>query len=132
MKHLKKEYVQMLYTYSTLLNFNLIDTDFDAVERLIREVYVQNKITPTQYPLLMSEPSIHNKEQRQTICEIIFEKLQLPAFFVCKAAVLSCFASGRSTSLILDSGASSTYTVPVHDGYALQKCNIIYLIEFLY
>jgi len=36
--------------------------------------------------------------------KIIFEKFQLPAFFLCKAAVLSCFASGRSTSLILDIG----------------------------
>ena len=31
------------------------------------------------------------------------------------------FASGRSSSLILDSGATSTLAVPVHDGYALQK-----------
>ena len=121
-----------MYKQYTNDYLHIIDTDFDAVERLIREVYVQNKIVSSQYPLLMSEPSIHNKEQRQTLCEIIFEKLQLPAFFVCKAAVLSCFASGRSTSLILDSGASSTYTVPVHDGYVLQKCNIIYLIQSLF
>ena len=29
------------------------------------------------------------------------------------------FASGRSNSLILDSGAASTIAVPVHDGYTL-------------
>jgi len=35
--------------------------------------------------------------------------------------LLFSFASGRSTSLIFDSGASSTMAIPVHDGYVLQK-----------
>ena len=29
--------------------------------------------------------------------------------------------NGRSTCLLFDVGHSSTYAVPVHDGYALQK-----------
>jgi actin-like protein 6A len=104
-----------------------IFTDYDAVERLIHEIYYQKlSISPAQYPLLMSEPSLHHKDQRQKICELAFEKFGVPAYFSCKAGVLSCFASGRSTSLILDTGASSTYAVPVHDGYALQKCMLKY------
>ena len=35
--------------------------------------------------------------------------------------MLSAFSCGRSTCLVFDSGHSSTYAVPVHDGYALQK-----------
>lgn len=31
---------------------------------------------------------------------------------------------GRSTSIVFDSGHSQSITVPVHDGYALQK-NIV-------
>ena len=30
------------------------------------------------------------------------------------------FANGRSTALVVDSGATHTTVVPVHDGYALQ------------
>ena len=55
-----------------------------------------------------------------------FESLAVPAFFTCKAGVLSCFASGRSTSLILECGANSTYAVPVHDGYVLSKSVLKY------
>ncbi len=47
--------------------------------------------------------------------------MEVPNFFLCKSAVLSCFATGRSTALILDTGAQSTYSAPVHDGYVLQK-----------
>uniref|UniRef100_A0AAX7SRE7 Actin-like 6A n=1 Tax=Astatotilapia calliptera TaxID=8154 RepID=A0AAX7SRE7_ASTCA len=45
----------------------------------------------------------------------------IPAFFLCKSAVLSAFANGRSTGLVLDSGATHTTAIPVHDGYVLQQ-----------
>jgi len=97
-------------------------TDINFFEKLVQEVYSNNlEISGNQYPVLLSEPSIHHKEQRQKICEIMFEKFSVPAFFTCKNGALSCFASGRSTSLVLDSGATATFAVPVHDGYVLQK-----------
>ncbi|CAM5179134.1 unnamed protein product [Eretmochelys imbricata] len=47
--------------------------------------------------------------------------LRHPAFFLCKTAVLTAFANGRSTGLVLDSGATHTTAIPVHDGYILQQ-----------
>merc|ERR1711963_1002767 len=41
-------------------------------------------------------------------------------FFLVKNAVLAAFANGRSTGLVIDSGATHTSAVPVHDGYVLQ------------
>lgn len=38
-----------------------------------------------------------------------------------KNAVLSAFANGRSTGIVVDSGASQTSAVPVHDGFVLQN-----------
>ena len=51
----------------------------------------------------------------------MFEKYNIPAFFICKNAVLAAFANGRSTGLVIDSGATQTSAVPVHDGYVLQQ-----------
>ena len=51
----------------------------------------------------------------------MFEKYNVPAFFLVKNAVLSAFANGKSTCLVLDSGASHTSAIPVHDGYVLQQ-----------
>uniref|UniRef100_A0AAY4BB10 Actin-like 6A n=1 Tax=Denticeps clupeoides TaxID=299321 RepID=A0AAY4BB10_9TELE len=53
---------------------------------------------------------------------LMFEHYNIPAFFLCKTAVLSSFANGRSTGLVLDSGATHTTAIPVHDGYVLQQC----------
>lgn len=35
--------------------------------------------------------------------------------------MLSCFATGRSTALVVDSGDSSTRVTVVHDGFVLNK-----------
>ena len=36
------------------------------------------------------------------------------------AFALHSFANGRSTALVIDSGATHTTVAPVHDGYVLQ------------
>jgi len=73
-------------------------------------------------PLLLAENSIHNKDQRLKLTEFMFEKFRIPAFFLCKDSVLSAFACGRSTALVLDMGHRNSTSAPVYDGFTLQKC----------
>ena len=70
-------------------------------------------------PLIFTENSIHNKELRLKLTEFLFEKLKVPSLFLCKDAVLSSFACGKSSAVVLDSGYRQTTATPVHDGYAL-------------
>ena len=63
----------------------------------------------------------NSRTKREKLTEVMFETYDVPAFFLCKNAVLTAFANGRSTGLVIDSGASLTSAVPVHDGYVLQQ-----------
>jgi len=45
--------------------------------------------------------------------EIMFEKFNVPAFYLGIQAVLSLYSSGRTTGLVLDAGDGVTHTVPV-------------------
>jgi actin-related protein len=59
---------------------------------------------------------------REKTTEILFETLSPPALFVSKSGVLSSFANGKSSGLVVELGGGVTCCTPVHDGYALQKC----------
>ena len=55
--------------------------------------------------------------------ELLFEKHALPAVFLAKNPVLTSFASGRATALVVDCGGSGTSVTAVHDGYALKQAS---------
>ena len=99
--------------FAILVNFDLLDEILAA--SLVRNLRLPIRETP----LLFTEGSIHNKELRLKMTEFLFERMQAPSIFLCKDAVLSSFACGRSTAIVLDSGADFTTATPVHDGYAL-------------
>lgn len=48
----------------------------------------------------------------------MFEKYNIPAFFVSKDAALSCYALGKTTGLVMDAGANGTTMTPILDGWA--------------
>lgn len=56
------------------------------------------------HPVLISEASWNTRAKREKLTELIFEKYNVPAFFLIKNAVLSAFANGRATAVIVDSG----------------------------
>lgn len=96
--------------------------EWDLFEKLLNHIYKDHIRDKSEaHPVLMSEAPWNVKEKRETLTELMFEKYNIPAFFLCKNAVLSAFANGRSTGLILDSGATHTSAIPVHDGFVLQK-----------
>mmetsp|Transcript_37915 Transcript_37915/g.61441 ORF Transcript_37915/g.61441 Transcript_37915/m.61441 type:complete len:463 (-) Transcript_37915:243-1631(-) len=97
-------------------------TDWDVAEQLLEHTFKSRlMVEPSEHPMLLAEPSFNNKAQRDKYCQIMFEKFKCPALFMAKNAVLSAFAFGRSTGVVLDCGGGVTSAVPVHDGYALTK-----------
>lgn len=50
---------------------------------------------------------------------MVFEKFEASAFYTVKSPVLTCFAHGKSSGIVLDSGKIHTTAVAVHDGYCL-------------
>ena len=109
----------------TYMDKNGTIEDYNLFENMLNNLLdEQFKVNIQDYPILFTEPSLHNKEHRKKLTNFMFEKYNIPAMFICKNAVLSAFSCGRSTCLVFDSGHYNTCAVPVHDGYALQKCLI--------
>ena len=112
---------------STYMKDGMI-ADWEMFEQVLD--YSYKKIIQSQseyHPVLFSEAPWNKKDRREQLCELMFEKYNVPAFFLVKNAVLSAFANGRSTALVVDSGSTHTSAVPVHDGECRVVCPTISL-----
>ena len=49
----------------------------------------------------------------------MFETFSSPAMYVSIQAVLSLYASGRTTGIVFDSGVGVSHTVPIYEGHSL-------------
>ena len=72
-----------------------------------------------EHPVLLTEPPHNPTSHREQLAEVFFETFRAPALFVAPPAVLSLYASGRTTGVVLDVGDGVTHCVPVYEGYAL-------------
>ncbi|CAI5518222.1 unnamed protein product [Closterium sp. Naga37s-1] len=78
-------------------------------------------VDPKEHAVLLAEPSFNPPAAREKTVQLMFETLGSPAVFLARNAVLTSFSCGKATSLVVDSGFSSTTVAAVHDGYVLQK-----------
>ncbi|PIO73021.1 Actin [Teladorsagia circumcincta] len=106
-------------TIQSFMKDGMID-DWEMFENLLDYSYSEVLHSETQYhPALFTESAWNDKAKRERLTELMFEKYNIPAFFLCKNAVLTAFANGRTSGLVVDSGATQTSAVPVYDGYAV-------------
>ena len=73
-----------------------------------------------EHPVLMTEAPLNDRRNRDQIAEIFFESMRAPALFFTPPSVLSLYASGRTTGVVLDVGEGVTHAVPVYEGFALR------------
>ena len=70
--------------------------------------------------VMLTEPPMNPKKNREQTTQIMFETFGVRRFYLAMQAVLSMYASGRTTGVVVDSGGSVTHSVPCFDGYSMS------------
>ncbi len=91
--------------------------NWDDMEEIWKHVF-DNELgaASEECKVMVTECPYNTKTNREKACQIMFETFNVPAFYIGIDAVLSLYASGRTTGIVISSGASVTHTVPIYEG----------------
>lgn len=77
------------------------------------------KIDPKGCKVLLTEPPMNPKRNREKMITTMFEKYGFEGVYIAVQAVLTLYAQGLLTGVVIDSGDGVTHIVPVYEGFAL-------------
>ena len=97
-----------------------IVTDWHAMESIWQHMFHNElRVAPEEHPVLLTDASWYSKVNREKMTQIMFETFNTPATYIATQAVLSLYAAGRTTGIVVSSGDGVSHTVPIYEGYAL-------------
>ncbi|XP_054270239.1 actin-like [Macrosteles quadrilineatus] len=97
-------------------------TNWDEMQTVWYHAFDELGVTPEDHPVLLTDASYNlNNNNRQIMTEIMFETFNTPSMYIAIQAVLSLYASGRRTGIVLDSGDGISHTVPIYEGSVLTN-----------
>jgi len=77
------------------------------------------KIDPKECKIMLTEPPMNPTRNREKMIEVMFEKYGFDSAYVAIQAVLTLYAQGLLTGVVVDSGDGVTHICPVYQGFAL-------------
>ncbi|MHA1201287.1 MAG: actin, cytoplasmic 2 [Candidatus Heimdallarchaeaceae archaeon] len=94
--------------------------DWDAMERIWHYTFYNDlRVNPNEHPILLTEPPLNKNQNKEKMAELMFDTFNVPAMYISMQAILSLYASGRTTGIVVDSGDGVTHIVPVYEGFAI-------------
>jgi len=76
-------------------------------------------VNPRECKVLLTEPPLNPSGNREKMVEVMFEKYGFNGVFIAIQAVLTLYAQGLLTGVVIDSGDGVTHICPVYEGFAL-------------
>ncbi|KNC54580.1 actin [Thecamonas trahens ATCC 50062] len=94
---------------------------WEQVETLWRSAYAKAEVESAGSVMLVAEQTLNTKAAREHTAQIMFESLDVHAGYICVAGQLALFAAGKTSGVVVESGAGVTTTVPIYDGFPRRE-----------
>ncbi|CAH1717579.1 unnamed protein product [Chironomus riparius] len=76
-------------------------------------------VDPENTKILLTEPPLNPLKNREKMIEVMFEKYGFHSTYIAIQAVLTLYAQGLISGVVIDSGDGVTHICPVYESYAL-------------
>eukprot|EP00300_Choanocystis_sp_HF-7_P027874 c33151_g1_i1.p1 GENE.c33151_g1_i1~~c33151_g1_i1.p1 ORF type:complete len:402 (+),score=90.30 c33151_g1_i1:33-1208(+) len=77
------------------------------------------QVNPSECRIMLTEAPLNPKANRKKMIEVMFEHYQFNSCYISIQAVLTLYAQGLLTGVVVDSGDGVTHIIPVFDGFAM-------------
>jgi len=98
---------------------NGVITSWEDMYHLWDYTWERLKINPKECQIMLTEAPMNPLKNRQKMVEAMFEKYEFQGLQVSIQAILTLYAQGLMTGVVVDSGDGVTHVVPVYGGYSL-------------
>jgi actin-related protein len=98
---------------------NGVVTNWEDMEAIWRHVFDELKVDPREHPVLLTEPPNNPLGNRIKTAQIFFESFQVPKLFFHPSSVLSLYARGLTTGIVLDVGDGVTSASAIYEGFSI-------------
>ncbi len=117
-------------------------TNWNDMETIWRHTFSRAlRVDTAEYPVLMTEKPSNSTLNKEKMIQVMFESFRVPSMSIVIESVLSLFASGRTTGIVLDWGHGVCTSVPILEGsiqrHAVLESNLCgdtmteYMIQML-
>ncbi|KAK6967287.1 actin-85C-like isoform X2 [Biomphalaria glabrata] len=83
--------------------------------------YSKLSVLTEEHPILISEPPLNPRGNREKMAQVLFENYRAPASFVAYQPMLTKQAIGLSRGLMVSIGEGSSHVAPIIDGFILRQ-----------
>jgi len=102
-----------------------IVTNWDDMEKIWHHTfYNELRVAPEEHPVLLTEAPLNPKANREKTAQIMFETFKVKSMYLAMGTMLSLYASGRSTGIVVHAEDDVSHVVPIYEGVALQHAII--------
>ena len=97
-----------------------IVTNWDDMEKIWHHTfYNELGVAPEEHPVLLTEVLLCPQANRERMTQIMFETFNVPRMFIAIQDVLTLYASGGNTGIVMDIGDGVSRAVPIYNCHVM-------------
>ena len=107
------------FSYSVWKNGQLNDPV--AFEEIISQVFFNElRVEPEEIDgVILTQSWRESKMNKEWLTSLFFDQFKVKKFYMAKESCMTAYAYGRSTALVIDSGASTTSVNPIYEDFSV-------------